>query len=667
MLLRLPFNGSYPLTQGFGENPGSYARFGLLGHNGMDFGTPVNTPIVVVDGGEAVEVLEDAPGFGRYVKVRHAWGESLYAHLEQQLVRQGQKVGRGHLVGMSGNTGNSTGPHLHFGLRVAPYDRADGWQGYVDPFPYFYPPVTGAVIGPHITGSIGPHVALLRQWQPRVITVLDPSPEEMKALRAICPKTIIVGRVYRDDGEVQRRIVDSPEQAAAWAHAAVLGRFAPEVDYWQVANEVLQDWGGLPFLSRFEVERMRLAKERGYKCGILAFSVGNPDLPAHDRLALWRQVWPALEVAERDGHVVLLHQYGKPTLWGPDPDWYIHRLEHQVLPILKLKKLRFVVSEYGIDGLIHSTDGVPRGWTEFTNAADYAKQLTQIGQYVDRFSGRVLGYTVFQIGDKDRWRTYDVAGEVAERLAGFDWGGGANGTNGSNGMDGGQKTEDKKTGGELVERQNLAEGYGVTVTPADVKAGEAYWQAEFVEHLDPLRNRSKHNVYVDVVGADGQRVRDPNLRIGWTWKGRQADEQATPARLDKPDGEWHGNVPLDSVGQITSVWIEGDGVHSDVVANLHTRHPNEPTPGSSELFNTVGHHSFYVRFRRVTTGGSDGSDGSNGTDTGNGGDGSGDNGELSAQVTQLKLTVAALQGDLAAVQRWQNTVTTWLKQLEGEL
>ena len=52
---------------------------------------------------------------------------------------------------------------------------------------------------------------------------------------------------------------------------------------------------------------------------------------------------------------------------------------------------------------------------------------------------------------------------------------------------------------------------------------------------------------------------------------------------------------------------------------------------------------------------------------GNGGDGSGDNGELSTQVTQLKLTVAALQGDLAAVQRWQNTVTAWLKQLEGEL
>lgn len=398
MQLRLPFNGSYPLTQGFGENPGSYARFNLLGHNGLDWGTPVNTPIVAVDDGEAVEVLEDAPGFGRYVKLKHGWGESLYAHLEQQLVRQGQTVKRGHLLGMSGNTGNSTVPHLHLGLRIMPYDRGDGWQGYVDPYPYFYPPAVGATIGPHIIGSIGPHVGLLKRWQPRLITVLDPSPDEMKALRAICPKTIIVGRVYRDDGEVQRRIVDSPEQAAAWAHAVVLGRFAPEVDYWQVANEVLQDWGGLPLLSRFEVERMRLAKERGYQCAILAFSVGNPDMPEHDRMALWRQVWPALQMAEQDGHVVAVHQYGKPTLWRPDADWYIHRLEHQVLPKLSLKRLRFVVTEYGIDGLIHSSDGVPRGWSQFTNAEDYAKQLTQIGQYIDRFSGRVLGYTIFQLG-----------------------------------------------------------------------------------------------------------------------------------------------------------------------------------------------------------------------------------------------------------------------------
>lgn len=651
MQLRLPFNGDYPLTQNFGENPESYAKFNLLGHNGLDWGLPVNTPIVAVGDGEVVEVLEDPPGFGRYVKLKHAWGESLYAHLAQQLVRLGQRLGRGHLLGMSGNTGNSTGPHLHFGLRVAPYERSDGWQGYVDPYPYFYPPATGATIGPHIIGSIGPHVALLKRWQPRLITVLDPSPEEMKALRAICPKSVIVGRVYRDDGEVRRRIVDSPEQAAAWAHAAVLGRFAPEVDFWQVANEVLQDWGGLPLLSRFEVERMRLAKERGYRCAILAFSVGNPDMPTHDRMALWRQVWPALEAAEAGGHVVAVHQYGKPTLWGPDAEWFINRLEHQVLSRLSLKKLRFVVTEYGIDGLIWSQTGTPIGWSTFTNAAEYAGQLLQMGQYVDRFSGRVLGYSVFTLGNNPPWQSYDIAGAVAERLAAAastgSAGGGADVTNGTDATDGGNEMAEQ-TG-------NQAGAYGVKVVPADMFAGEHYWKALAVRHLTPEENGRNHHVYVDVVDEAGQRVVDPQLQIRWDWEGRRPDEVADPKPLDKPAGEPAGNVPMNT-GQVVSLLIGGDGLASDVVSGMHTNWPDE---GAG---NTRGHHSFYVRFQRVvaaatTDGGRPTTDGA---DTTNGTDGSGDNGELSDQVRQLQVTVAALQ-------RWQNTVTAWMKELTGEL
>src|SRR5690606_35365982 len=48
----------------------------------------------------------------------------------------GQHVGPGQRLGTSGNTGNSTGPHLHFGLRVAPFDRKDGMGGFTDPLPY---------------------------------------------------------------------------------------------------------------------------------------------------------------------------------------------------------------------------------------------------------------------------------------------------------------------------------------------------------------------------------------------------------------------------------------------------------------------------------------------------------------------------------------------------
>jgi hypothetical protein len=66
----------------------------------------------------------------------HAWGESLYAHLSAHHLQVGEIVRRGQYIGNSGNTGNSTGPHLHFGIRIYPYNRRDGWGGFTDPEPY---------------------------------------------------------------------------------------------------------------------------------------------------------------------------------------------------------------------------------------------------------------------------------------------------------------------------------------------------------------------------------------------------------------------------------------------------------------------------------------------------------------------------------------------------
>ena len=139
--LGAPFAGRFPLTQRWGENPADYARFAyegvpLRGHNGLDFGVPVGTPITAVDAGAVHEAANDPGGFGWYVLLHHEWGESIYAHLSAVGVIVGQQVGRGERLGMSGNTGNSSGPHLHFSIRINPYRRGDGWGGYSDPLPY---------------------------------------------------------------------------------------------------------------------------------------------------------------------------------------------------------------------------------------------------------------------------------------------------------------------------------------------------------------------------------------------------------------------------------------------------------------------------------------------------------------------------------------------------
>lgn len=134
--LRYPFDGVYRVTQNYGENPADYARFGLKGHNGIDFGTPTGTRILAAAPGVVRESLNDPYGFGLYVKLAHAWGETIYAHFREQVVTEGQLVTAGQLLGYADSTGNSTGAHLHFGMRVHPYVRTDGWQGYVNPAPY---------------------------------------------------------------------------------------------------------------------------------------------------------------------------------------------------------------------------------------------------------------------------------------------------------------------------------------------------------------------------------------------------------------------------------------------------------------------------------------------------------------------------------------------------
>lgn len=421
MLRHQPFIGNFPISRIFGDHPASQtapldAELST-GHNGIDFLMPIGTPIVAVQSGAVLAAGSDPGGFGHYVVLGHEWGQSLYAHLHETRVVQGQQLQAGDQVGISGNSGVSMAPHLHFGMRIHPFSVEDGWSGYSDPQPYLerLTRSKGALIGPHIVGGI--NTDLLRQWQPRMVLVLDPNPDEMRRLREACPDAVIVGRVFATDQEIEHRIRQNPEEAAEWAHGKVMERMNPHVNYWQFANEILQNAEGLALLNRFEIARMQLAERAGYRCAICAFSVGNPDLPEDNRMAHWSLVYPALERAEGEGHIVALHQYGMPNLWGPDnlADWLIFRLEHQVLRRLPFKKLQFAVTEYGIDGLIRGRS--PSGWKNFTSADDYVDQLLRSARYLERFSGRVLGYAVFTLGHNAPWGTYDIAGEVAEKLA----------------------------------------------------------------------------------------------------------------------------------------------------------------------------------------------------------------------------------------------------------
>lgn len=138
--MRLPFNGSFRLTQGFGENPASYAKFGMKGHNGLDYGLPTGTQVVAPHGGKVIEATNDPGGYGLYLKIENAKEGSILAHLKSFQVKVGETVSEGQPVGLSNNTGNSTGPHLHWGVYPIPRDRTNGYSGCVDQLPLLTQP-----------------------------------------------------------------------------------------------------------------------------------------------------------------------------------------------------------------------------------------------------------------------------------------------------------------------------------------------------------------------------------------------------------------------------------------------------------------------------------------------------------------------------------------------
>ena len=84
-------------------------------HSGIDFTAPVGTEVYVTGDGTVEEVESKGYGYGNYVLVNHGYGyKTLYAHLSRFKARVGQKVTRGDVIAYVGNTGTSTGPHLHY-------------------------------------------------------------------------------------------------------------------------------------------------------------------------------------------------------------------------------------------------------------------------------------------------------------------------------------------------------------------------------------------------------------------------------------------------------------------------------------------------------------------------------------------------------------------------
>jgi len=136
--LAWPMPGA-PISQPFGptslvlEPPlGPYPHF----HTGLDLADPAGTPVQAAGDGIVVAAATGRVGYGNYIVIAHGHGvETLYGHLDALVVAVGDSVVEGQVIGFEGSTGFSTGPHLHFEVRVN--------GQFVDPLVYLLPPAAG--------------------------------------------------------------------------------------------------------------------------------------------------------------------------------------------------------------------------------------------------------------------------------------------------------------------------------------------------------------------------------------------------------------------------------------------------------------------------------------------------------------------------------------------
>ena len=147
-VLAIPVEGN--LTQGSGYT--KFAKNGYRGqfHNGVDIGAPIGTPIVAPEDGTVIVTGNQdnycrKAAYGRFVVLKHPDNlTTLYGHLSQIIVKKGDTVKKGDIIGYVGRTGYATGPHLHFTVYAGPtfymgFSRGCGsmpYGGDLDPTDY---------------------------------------------------------------------------------------------------------------------------------------------------------------------------------------------------------------------------------------------------------------------------------------------------------------------------------------------------------------------------------------------------------------------------------------------------------------------------------------------------------------------------------------------------
>lgn len=179
-------------------------RYKAKRHTGIDFGMPVGTPLFAIAGGK-VRLLNDK-SYGLVVVIAYEHEgtkyEDWYCHMSKQEVANGATVAAGAQIGLSGNTGNSTGPHLHLETRIAPFKYGNDTAHPILTIPGIVDPNAPVVKKPSVIAKV---VAVAKPASPRVTKVVRfdgikaGNPEDIKLVQSALVD--IVGASFTPNGK----------------------------------------------------------------------------------------------------------------------------------------------------------------------------------------------------------------------------------------------------------------------------------------------------------------------------------------------------------------------------------------------------------------------------------------------------------------------------------
>ncbi len=179
-------------------------RYKAKRHTGIDFGMPVGTPLFAVADG-TVKLLNDK-SYGLVVVVAYTHNgvkyEDWFCHMSKQEVANGQAVKAGQQIGLSGNTGNSTGPHLHLETRIAPFRYGNDVAHPILTIPGIVDPNAPVVKKPSVAAKVAAVVVPKTNKPTKVVSfagLVKGNPEDVKVVQSALVD--IVGASFTPNGK----------------------------------------------------------------------------------------------------------------------------------------------------------------------------------------------------------------------------------------------------------------------------------------------------------------------------------------------------------------------------------------------------------------------------------------------------------------------------------